>query len=92
MSRAAFRATYGGRQALLNLRRRLNDPAVAVSTAEALETLDCELFLREYEQAYADLRRNPREWAEVQAERRAFDGSLMDALNLTPEPEAESAD
>jgi hypothetical protein len=81
MARTVFRAPYAGRQALLNLRRRLNDPAVAASTAEALENLDCELFLREYEQAYADLRDDPEEWAEVQAERRAFDGSLMDGLN-----------
>jgi hypothetical protein len=80
MARAAFRAPFAGRQALPNLRKRLHDPAVAASTADALEKLDCELFLREYEQAHAALQDDPEEWAEVKAERRAFDGSLMDGL------------
>lgn len=80
MGRAAFRAPFAGRRALLNVRKRLHDPAVDASTADALEELDCELFLREYEQAYAALRNDPEEWAEVEAERRAFDGSLMDGL------------
>ena len=79
MARAAFRAPFAGRRTLLNLRKRRHDPAVAASTAE-LEKLDCELFLREYEQAYAALREDPEEWADVEAERRAFDGSLMDGL------------
>jgi hypothetical protein len=78
-----FRAPTAGRQALSNLRQRLKDPAVAASTAEALESLDCELFLRDYEQAYAALRDDPQEWAEIQAERRAFDGALMDGLSAS---------
>jgi hypothetical protein len=80
MARAAFRAPFAGRQTLLNLRKRRHDPAVAASSADALEKLDCEMFLREYEQAYAALREDPEEWAEVEAERRSFDGSLMDGL------------
>ena len=81
MARAAFHAPSAGRQALQNLRKRLHDPAVAASTAEALEKLDREMFLREYEQAHAALQEDPDEWAQVQAERRAFDGSLMDGLD-----------
>jgi hypothetical protein len=80
MERPAFRAPTAGRVALRNLRKRLNTPAVAESTARALESLDCELFLQEYEQAYADLRNDPEAWAEIEAERRAFDGTLMDGL------------
>jgi hypothetical protein len=81
MARAAFHAPPAGRQALQNLRKRLHDPAVAASTAEALEKLDREMFLREYEQAHQALQEDPDEWAQVQAERRAFDGSLMDGLD-----------
>jgi hypothetical protein len=80
MGRTAFRGPVAGREALRNLRRRLNNPAVADSTARALESLDRELFLKEYQEAYAALRADPEEWAEVEAERRAFDATLMDGL------------
>lgn len=80
MEQSAFRAPLAGRVALDNLRKRLRNPLVAESTARALESLDCELFLKEYEQAYEELRQDPEAWAEVQAERRAFDGTLMDGL------------
>ncbi|HET6233227.1 MAG TPA: hypothetical protein VFE05_24335 [Longimicrobiaceae bacterium] len=69
-----------GHQALRNLHKRLHDPRAAEVTARALEALDCELFLKEYEQAYSDLRDNPGAWAEVEAERRGFDASLMDGI------------
>lgn len=56
------------------------DPKASESTA-ALESLDeCELFLKEYEEAYAKLREDPAALAEFEAERRAFDGTLMDGL------------
>ena len=80
MGQFAFRAPVAGRLALGNLRKRLRDPAVAESTARALEALDCELFLQEYEQAYSELRNDSEAWAEVETERRAFDGTLMDGL------------
>jgi hypothetical protein len=80
MGQNAYRAPLAGRVALDNLRKRLKNPMVAESTARALEALDCELFLKEYEQAYAELRDDPDAWAEVQEERRAFDGTLMDGL------------
>lgn len=81
MARTAFRAPLAGRLALGNLRKRLNNPAVAESTARALEALDCELFLQDYEQAYSELRSDPAAWADVETERRAFDGTLMDGLD-----------
>jgi hypothetical protein len=80
MGQAAFRGPIAGREALRNLRKRLNNPASADSTARALESLDRELFLKEYQQAYADLRNDPEAWVEVEAERSAFDGALMDGL------------
>ena len=80
MERTAFRAPTAGREALRNLRRRLNNPAFADSTAHALESLDRELFLKEYQEAYAALREDPEAWADVEAERGAFDGTLMDGL------------
>ena len=55
------------------LPRRVKHPA-----ADA--PFDKEAFLREYAEAHAALKENPEEWAEVQAERRAFDGTLMDGL------------
>jgi hypothetical protein len=79
MARLAHRNS-SGRQALFNIVKRLRDPSTAPAAADALESVDCELFLREYEQAYADLRKDPKEWAEVQAERREWDGTLMDGL------------
>lgn len=76
-----------GRQALRSLRQRLRDPKTAEATAQALQnldselqSLDCDAFLKEYEAAYAELRKDPEAWAEVEAERRAFDGTLMDGL------------
>jgi hypothetical protein len=80
MAQLAYRPPFGARQALLNIRKRLRDPEAGARTADALESLDCELFLQEYEQAYAELRENPEEWAEVQAERGEWDGTLMDGL------------
>jgi len=50
------------------------------STARALESLECETFLKEYEEAYERLRDDPASLAEFEAERRAFDGTLMDGL------------
>lgn len=81
MARSSFRAPPAARQALSNMRRRLKDPSVAANTADALENLDCELFLREYAEAHAALKDDPEAWADVQAERRAFDGTLMDGLH-----------
>jgi len=66
--------------ALRNLRKRPGSPKVDEAAARALQSLDCELFLKEYEQAYAELRKDPEAWAEVRAERSAFDGTLMDGL------------
>jgi hypothetical protein len=56
------------------------DPQPSESTAPALESLECELFLREYEEAYAKLRDDPAALAEFEAERREFDGTLIDGL------------
>lgn len=75
-----FRAPAEGRQALSNLRKRLKDPRASAATAQALETLDREMFLREYEQAYAEMRKDPAAWAEVEEERREFEGTLMDGI------------
>ncbi len=55
------------------------DPNASESTA-ALESLECERFLKEYEAAYTKLRDDPAALAELEAERRAFDGTLMDGL------------
>lgn len=56
------------------------DRQAAESTAGTLESLECETFLKEYEEAYAKLRDDPAALAEFEAERRAFDGTLMDGL------------
>jgi hypothetical protein len=45
---------------------------------------DCELFLKEYERAYADLREDPAASAAIEAERSALDGTLMDGLEDEP--------
>ncbi|HLL85214.1 MAG TPA: hypothetical protein VK420_21265 [Longimicrobium sp.] len=50
------------------------DPKEFESTAPALESLDCEFFLKEYEEAYAKLRDDPAALAEFETERRAFAG------------------
>lgn len=55
-------------------------PPESESTAPALESLECELFLKEYEEAYAKLRDDPAALAEVEAETREFEGTLMEGL------------
>ncbi|HEX8360671.1 MAG TPA: hypothetical protein VF613_11200 [Longimicrobium sp.] len=45
---------------------------------------DCELFLKEYEQGFAELRADPTASAEIDAERSALDGTLMDGLEDEP--------
>ena len=42
---------------------------------------ECRRFLREYEAFHTELReRDPEAWAELEQERREFDGTLMDGL------------
>lgn len=83
MGQALFHAPEAGRIALHNLRHRLRDPKFAEETARALQALERELFLKEYERAHAELHNDPQEWAEALEERRAFDGTLMDGLHET---------
>lgn len=46
-----------------------------------LEDAERRLFLHEYETFHAELReRDPDAWAELEEERRAFDGTLLDGL------------
>ena len=45
---------------------------------------DCELFLKEYEEAHAELRKDPAASAELDAEWSALDGTLMDGLEDEP--------
>lgn len=81
MPKPAYQAPFTARQALVNVRRRLRDPNEGARVADALEKLDCELFLEEYEKAYAELREDPAAWAEVEAERREWDETLMDGIS-----------
>lgn len=83
MGQVSFHAPEAGRIALQSLRHRLRDPKLAEETARALQALERELFLKEYERAHAELRNDSEEWAEVLEERRAFDGTLMDGLHET---------
>ena len=70
-----------GRAALRRLLARLRDARQAPAAARALEEAECNLFLQEYEAFYTELReRDPEAWAEVERERRAFDGTLLDGL------------
>jgi hypothetical protein len=71
----------GGWAILRSLLARLRDERQAPAAAQVLEDAERRLFLREYETFHADLReRDPEAWAEVERERRAFDGTLMDGL------------
>jgi len=70
-----------GRAALRSLLARLRDSRQTAAAAQAIEDAECKLFLDEYASYYANLREtDPEEWAAVQEERRAFDGTLMDGL------------
>jgi len=71
----------GGRAILRSLLARLRDERQAPAAAQVLEDAERRLFLREYETFHADLReRDPEAWAELERERQAFDGTLMDGL------------
>ena len=48
------------------------------------ERLDAELFLKDYEEAYAVLREDPAAFAEIEAEWSALDGTLMDGIEDEP--------
>jgi hypothetical protein len=67
-----------GRFALRRLYARIRPRRV--EAARTHEAQECERFLRDYERAYAGLRADPQAWAEVEAERRAWDGTLLDGL------------
>lgn len=57
-----------------------NAPREAADSSR-LEDLECRLFLRGYERFHTELRdQDPDAWAELEQERRAFDGTLMDGL------------
>ncbi|HEX8696875.1 MAG TPA: hypothetical protein VF746_30935 [Longimicrobium sp.] len=74
-------ARDAGRAALRSLLARLRDARQAPAAAQALEEAECRLFLQEYEAFHSDLRANhPEAWAELERERRSFDGTLMDGL------------
>lgn len=78
MVQPAFQPPTGGRQAL----RDRTDANASESIAP--ERLEAERFLREYEEAYAALRKDPAAFAEIEAEWRALDGTLMDGLEDEP--------
>jgi hypothetical protein len=70
-----------GRAILRSLLARLRDERQAPAAAQVLEDAERRLFLREYETFHAELReRDPEAWAELERERRAFDGTLLDGL------------
>lgn len=59
----------------------LGDVRQASLATRALEDAECRLFLREYETFHVELRnRDPDAWAELERERREFDGTLLDGL------------
>jgi hypothetical protein len=69
------------RAILRSLLARLRDDRQAPLAARVLEDAECRLFLHEYETFHAELReRDPEGWAELELERREFDGTLMDGL------------
>ena len=70
-----------GRGILRSLLTRLRDERQAPLAAQVLEDAERRLFLHEYEAFHAELReRDPEAWAELEQERRAFDGTLLDGL------------
>lgn len=74
-------ADDSGRANLRSLLARLRDERQAPLAAQVLEDAERRLFLHEYETFHAELReRDPEGWAELEKERRAFDGMLLDGL------------
>ena len=70
-----------GRAILRSLLARLRDERQAPAAAQVLEDAERRLFLRDHETFHAELReRDPEAWAELERERRAFDGTLLDGL------------
>jgi hypothetical protein len=70
-----------GRAILRSLLTRLRDDRQAPLAAQVLEDAERRLFLHEYESFHAELReRAPEAWAELERERRTFDGTLQDGL------------
>ena len=81
MPRRRNTAGDAGRAVLRSLLGRLQDEKQAPLAAKALEDAECRLFLAEYEAFHTELRaRDPEAWAELEQERREFDGTLLDGL------------
>ncbi|MBD0318856.1 MAG: hypothetical protein ICV87_00885 [Gemmatimonadetes bacterium] len=60
--------------------RAPRDPGPANASESAPERCAADLFLKEFEEAYAALREDPAALAEIEAETSAWDGTLMDGL------------
>ncbi len=50
----------------------------------SIETYRRKSFLKSVNAAYALLRKNPKEWAHFQGDRKAWDSTLMDGLENPP--------
>lgn len=47
----------------------------------AIDALERRLFMEAFNQRYAELRADPETWAEIEAERREWDATLLDDLD-----------
>jgi predicted transcriptional regulator len=80
MSEVAIPVSEGARRKLQELAEQSG-----LSVADVLEQAVEDYYGRQFWQAvnrgYAELRANPEAWAAEEAERRAWDGTLMDGLD-----------
>ena len=67
------------RQTLLELSRSVDEPMQTVLD-RAVEEYRRRHFLERVQLAYGSLREDPKAWGEMQAEQRAWDGTLADGL------------
>jgi hypothetical protein len=79
MGYGTIRITDTAHGILREMSRAEGKPMLALLD-EAVETLRRQRFLERLNAAYAALRADPRAWAEIESERRAWDATLPDGL------------
>jgi len=79
MQSTTVRVNPATRQALANLAEETHSSIQAV-LREAVEAYRREVFLERTNQAYAELKKDPKAWAEYQKELAAWDRTVKDGL------------
>ncbi len=80
MSAATVPISDASHQILKELAEKTGEPMLQLLD-KALVAYRRKVFFEQLDAGYAELRADPKEWAEVEAERKVWDATLMDGLD-----------